>query len=245
MDKLLFKRWIAAIRRDKGKYFNVTEYTRVCSRHFTSNDNKYSLTGRKKTLKDSAVPSVFPLKKEKQVRRKPPKKRFQTRPINQQTSSAAIVSAPPQIDDEVENLPPTNELIGTTNGQSDNNNCEEYNSEYVELKMENRSLREELARALDLQAELQSKIKHLEHDFQSKVFTVQKFAKSDKDISFYTGFPSVQIFESIYEFLDPGERGKTLFIGTRSQTLLYLKNSTKIHQKWEDRGCWVQKKSTF
>lgn len=72
-----------------------------------------------------------------------------------------------------------------------------------ELKSENCRLKEDLARASAIQAELQSKIEQLEIklvDLQSKVFTVHKFTESDKDISFYTGFPSVQIFELITNF---------------------------------------------
>ena len=78
-----------AIRRDIGVNFQVTQNSRVCSRHFKPPDYIRSLTGRKKTLKSSAVPSVFPwtkgspAKKEhqsievrsrKKARRKPPKR---------------------------------------------------------------------------------------------------------------------------------------------------------------------------
>ncbi|KXJ12017.1 THAP domain-containing protein 1 [Exaiptasia diaphana] len=212
-EKSLFKKWIVAIRRDVGLHFKVTDHTRVCSRHFKSNDFKPSFAGRKRTLKDSAIPSVFQWKQESPIRRKSPRKRVQTEP-KQQTSSAATIRAPLSFEDELESLPTTKELIDSTNDQSSSNDCEEYNVEYLELKSENCRLKEELARAYEVQAELQSKIEQLEiklSDVQSKVFTVHRFTESDKDISFCTGFPSVQIFELIYEFLNPGEKGENIF----------------------------------
>ena len=68
-------KWIVAIRRDIGKHFQVTTYTRVCSRHFKPSDYLPSLTGRKRTLKPTAVPSVFHLKKRSPVIWKAPTRR--------------------------------------------------------------------------------------------------------------------------------------------------------------------------
>jgi hypothetical protein len=68
-DEELFRKWIVAIRRDIGKEFKVTEHTRVCSRHFKSRDYVASLTGRKRTLKTTAVPSVFFWKEGSPVKR--------------------------------------------------------------------------------------------------------------------------------------------------------------------------------
>ena len=62
-ERKLFMKWIVAIRRDIGKHFRVTTHTRVCSRHFKPSDDLPSLTGRKRTLKPTAVPSVFYWKK--------------------------------------------------------------------------------------------------------------------------------------------------------------------------------------
>ena len=65
-------KWIVAIRRGIGKHFQVTTHTRVCSRHFKPSDYLPSLTGRKRTLKPTAVPSVFHWKKRSPVKRKAP-----------------------------------------------------------------------------------------------------------------------------------------------------------------------------
>ena len=68
----LFMKGIVAIRRDIGKHFQVTTHTRVCSRHFRLSDYLPSLTGHKRTLKPTAVPSVFHWKKRSPVKWKAP-----------------------------------------------------------------------------------------------------------------------------------------------------------------------------
>ena len=74
-EKKLFMKWIVAIRRDIGKHFQVTKHTRVCSRHFKPSHYLPSLAGGKRTLKPTAVPSVFHWKKRSPVKRKAPTRR--------------------------------------------------------------------------------------------------------------------------------------------------------------------------
>ena len=69
-DEGVFRQWIVAIRRDIGVNFQVTQNSRVCSRH---------LTGGKKALKSSAVPSVFPWTKGSPAKRTAPKQRSPTK----------------------------------------------------------------------------------------------------------------------------------------------------------------------
>ena len=54
----LKRKWLHAIRRDEGKYFKVTEATKVCSRHFRPGDIKKTLAG-KNELRAGVVPSLF------------------------------------------------------------------------------------------------------------------------------------------------------------------------------------------
>ena len=54
----LRKLWIHAIRRDEGKNFLISNTTKVCSRHFKSDDLKKSFNGVV-SLRKGAVPSVF------------------------------------------------------------------------------------------------------------------------------------------------------------------------------------------
>ena len=48
------KKWLHAIRRDEGKHFKVTEYSKICSRHFREGDIKKSFAG-KNELRDGVV----------------------------------------------------------------------------------------------------------------------------------------------------------------------------------------------
>ena len=74
------KKWLHAIRRDEGQYFNVTKSTRVCSRHFREGDIQKSLSG-KNELKNGLVPSVFPWIRTSPRKRKEPMERQLKRPL--------------------------------------------------------------------------------------------------------------------------------------------------------------------
>lgn len=74
LDNDLKKQWIHAIRRDVGKHFNMTNETRVCSRHFRADDFRKTHNGIIQ-LRDGVVPSVFVWKTSSPKRRKPPSDR--------------------------------------------------------------------------------------------------------------------------------------------------------------------------
>ena len=67
-DDQLRRRWIAAIKRDEGRFFAIGSDTRVCSAHFTAEDY-FAQCGpevlsegqdrRRPCLKRDAVPSIF------------------------------------------------------------------------------------------------------------------------------------------------------------------------------------------
>ena len=57
-DPQLKRKWLYAKRRDEGKYFGVTEATKVCSRHFRPGKIKKTLAG-KNELRAGVVPSMF------------------------------------------------------------------------------------------------------------------------------------------------------------------------------------------
>ena len=44
---------------------------------------------------------------------------------------------------------------------------------------------------------------------QENLFSYKRF-KTDKDVNFYQGFPTVEIFEAFYDGYDPGELGQNL-----------------------------------
>ena len=44
---------------------------------------------------------------------------------------------------------------------------------------------------------------------EARVFTIDRF-ESDKDETFYMGFPNRIVFESVFEFLDPGNKSENI-----------------------------------
>lgn len=52
------KRWIHTLRRDFGRFFRISEASKVCSLHFKFSDISKGLGGRT-SLKTNAVPSIF------------------------------------------------------------------------------------------------------------------------------------------------------------------------------------------
>lgn len=216
-DRDLLKKWLIAIRRDLGRYFKVTAHTRVCSRHFKPQDYKSSLGSRKRDLLPEAVPSEFPWKQGSPYRRRSPRKRY---PIKVKTKEDTLNNAAAtsnderaMCDEEVVSLPTTSEDINEVGSISDCEPTERTFPGYEELKKKNSDLCNELCSAIQAQEELRSTIEMLERqllDLKSKIFTSDKFTKSDKDVVFYTGFSSVHIYQSVYKFLDPGEKGENI-----------------------------------
>lgn len=45
---------------------------------------------------------------------------------------------------------------------------------------------------------------------QARVFSVQRFLQSYKDMNFYTGFPDRSVFEAVFEYLEPGKEGENI-----------------------------------
>ena len=53
------------------------------------------------------------------------------------------------------------------------------------------------------------KLTHRISVLEARVFSIDSF-ESDKDVTFYTGFANRIVFESVYEFLDPGNKSKNI-----------------------------------
>lgn len=83
-DDQLRRRWIAAIKRDEGRFFAIGSDTRVCSAHFTAEDY-FAQCGpevlsegqgrRRPCLKRDAVPSIFSFRPAVTTRPSPSKRR--------------------------------------------------------------------------------------------------------------------------------------------------------------------------
>ena len=202
-DKLIFRRWIVAIRRDVGRHFEVTKHTRVCSRHFLPDDYCFSFANRKRTLKRTAVPSVFTWKKDSPAKRNPPRKRSLC--VDGEDSSSPVnVSNVVHDDDynheqfslpaEILNQPPKTVPV------------HDLQATIEELKAMNSRLLQEND---DLKAEI-NELNLCKTSLEKRSFNVDKLVESDKDLTFYTGFPSRAVFDSVLDFLNPGEDGENI-----------------------------------
>ena len=209
-DEGVFRQWIVAIRRDIGVNFQATQNSRVCSRHFKPADYIRSLTGRKKTLK-SAVSSVFPWTKGSPAKRRPLKHRssikkksptrHDTTTISDSSNSTcvSITAVDPRENQEspdLENL--------------DNSSAEEL---LDDRKEKLRNLESEKAKLEGKIKQLTMEIERLSakhNSLQGKVFSIDRFITSDKDLSFYTGFPNASVLKSILRYLNPGKEGENI-----------------------------------
>ena len=91
------KKWIHAIRRDVGKFFRITEASKVCSLHFKPTDISKGLGGRL-SVNTSAVPSIFTGKKTSPLKRPPPTERpYKQVQRKSQSDEFACLSSDPEI----------------------------------------------------------------------------------------------------------------------------------------------------
>ena len=87
------------------------------------------------------------------------------------------------------------------------NSSEDLQSLVLEVKSTNERLVQEIRSITAVQDNLKSEEAELNRRnamLQAKIFSVDRFLDSDKDVTFYTGFPNRGVFESVFEFLDPG-----------------------------------------
>ena len=213
----LRKLWIHAIRRDEGKSFQISSTTKVCSRHFKSDDLKKSLNGVI-SLRKGAVPSVFAWKRSSPRKRPPPTLRI--------PSTAATV--PHNMNENI------NEVVETAGSseilemsQSSSNlyltpEIEELqSSKNFDLKSEESleiaRLEELLAATIKMKEELESEVLSLKENIalleqkceklEKHVFSFENIKTDGPLLTFHTGFPNVQTMIALYEYLDPGVNG--------------------------------------
>ena len=82
-----------------------------------------------------------------------------------------------------------------------------------ELKLENERLVGEIRKITISNNNFQSEVEELKRwndSLQSRVFCIEKFLPSEKDVAFYTGFPNKNVLESVFAFLDPGKKGENI-----------------------------------
>ena len=71
------------------------------------------------------------------------------------------------------------------------------------------------------------KLTHRISILEARVFTLDRF-ESDKNVTFYTGFPTRIVFESVFEFLDPGNKGENISYWHSDDS------ATVNNQRWDE-----------
>ena len=215
-EKVLRKKWIHAIRREEGKYLKINSSTKVCSRHFRTNDLKKTLAG-KMTLQPGAVPSLF------SWTRTSPRKRKAPAPRESGEGTSSII-ADSEADEE---------------NTSDDADCDSFSIETSEADVANLNAtltheqvpktppkktpqkhkviddsQEERISQLEQQiTELQAQVEDLRRrneQLLSQLFTVERFKENNSALNFYTGFPNWDTFMAVFRYLNPGPVGKNI-----------------------------------
>ena len=232
-DTSLRAQWLHAIRRDTGKYFTITDSTKVCSLHFKNEHRKKSLGIGRLSYVDGAVPSVFEWKRSSPRKRPPPTPRGNSASIqNKKQNKRKAGSARASLDMSAVAGPSSESLsIDATDSLNEfslESNSEAESSETVttDNQLSYDDLRKKLAKMEQLLEESRTKNAKLEaevekvrtHAFkisekcanlEKRIFTVDNFT-SDEDITFYTGFPSYDVFMATYNYLNPEQNGENI-----------------------------------
>ena len=232
-DTSLRAQWLHAIRRDTGKHFTITDSTKVCSLHFKNEHLKKSLGIGRLSYVDGAVPSVFEWKRSSPRKRPPPTPRGNSASIqNKKQNKRKAGSARTSLDMSAVAGPSSESLsIDATDSLNEfslESNSEAESSETVttDNQLSYDDLRKKLAKMEQLLEESRTKNAKLEaevekvrtHAFkisekcanlEKRIFTVDNFT-SDEDITFYTGFPSYDVFMATYNYLNPGQNGENI-----------------------------------
>ena len=200
-DPVLRKKWIHAIRRDEGKYFQTKLWTKVCSRHFREYDFIKTLGGRRK-LRMNAVPSLFAWTRTSPRKRKAPTVRDNI------GETCRVLLLEPETNEEPSNIEnAVDEDEGETNESEGimNRDIATQTNE-IELKDSVAELKQQL---VDLKYESEKAEKRID-SLQKQLFTVDRFKGDDSSIKFYTGFPNWETFQAVFKYLNPGNEGQNI-----------------------------------
>lgn len=224
------------IRRDEGPLFQISDaYTRVCSRHFNTEDFYAGFASGRRELKPGSIPSIFPWTNESLFRRKAPKERqvSEKHHKDRKKLSAEITQVEDVSASGLLHTITSEELFGSGEGEEPCEIGEITSSGNVSSTSDNVTVsllsrvRELEAKARYMQIALQDKkkemekLQHINMDIKSKLvasgqalkdgtFTYANVKKDNKLLQFYTGFTCSSDFESFFEFINCGENGENV-----------------------------------
>ena len=174
LDVSLRKIWSIKVRRGDKKFASNTSLF-CCSEHFTAEDYRKSLTGKRHDLVKNAVPSVFPWS------------------TNCKESSERTLRAKAREDSAVRPFVVSSETKSTSRSSTAVDTCK--NGKPKEEDSEDKPLAPER----DLVAEnfeLRQKLCLCK-------FGLERFGSNDDDIFFYTGFESYRALIAFWNFVKP------------------------------------------
>lgn len=176
--------------------FCVTKNTKACSRHFVKGDFMGTTSRGRSFLNPNAVPTIFQWKKHSKER--------QCRSI---TSSQGCSETP---QDSI-----------TTSSQV-SNPVQPSSTDNISTEKQLRKKIEKLEKYLHVQKEaaeyvqkerdyLRCMLKQNGKNEAKRDFSLERFSHSDKDVSFYTGFPIFNALMQCFRLLDVGLNGKIYY----------------------------------
>ncbi|XP_078377811.1 uncharacterized protein LOC144660965 [Oculina patagonica] len=206
IENPLKKKWLHAIRREEGKFFTVTENTKVCSRHFREGDIKKTLAG-KNELRGGVVPSVFPWVRTSPRKRKEPAER------NFELIASKSASRKLSVDMEAfgnEMVPDASDSCSNFVNVATQNDFTDRESYLTEIIDNNNKKIHELEQEIE---ELERRLQDTQRQndtLNKRLFNFENCRSKDSNAAFYSGFQSWDTFMAVFEYLDPGERGENI-----------------------------------
>ena len=202
------KKWLHAIRREEGKHFKVTKFTKISSRHFREGEIKKTLAG-KSDMKSGVVPSVFSWVRTSPRKRKPPTERnFGTSSSSSaarklDTSPVIVTEEPHSFENDDENF---------AENHDENTQCTSAAKIVAETQTEPQvgsEVAKLMQQILELKAKLENANRRIEA-LQKQLFTINRFKDDDSSVRFYTGFHNWHTVSAVYNYLNPGVEGENI-----------------------------------
>ena len=215
----LRKRWLINIRRDENELFKVNPSTVVCSLHFTKESLEYHPFCGRRTKLPGCVPTVFDCWKNIKHLHKENKAR---QPNSLQKNR--FTGDDDDDDDEQADTPELNynsstEQITVTDPVQYNDICVSADEAVIENHFLAEDIEKLTAKYNKLLAEnekLRNENSGLKSTISSLKFSIENLC--DKDVSFYTGFPTRAVFDAVLTFLNPGAQGENVTMKSDNNT---------------------------
>ena len=208
MDRRYSKRYRQTFPSDKAHKSLLETFQAIGLSSFTC--------GAQKDLKPTADPSVFRWKKRSPVKRKAPTRRspIKKKKATEKTTAKADLQtcdSTCEVILERQETPFLSPITENVENSRVDQPADDSQSIILDIQTENERLCKEIHQVKTLKENYKLEVEKLTHRIsvlEASVFTIDRF-ESDKDVTF-TGFPNRIVFESVFEFLDPGNKSENI-----------------------------------